>query len=252
MRYIIELSYAGTHYHGWQRQPNALSVQEELEKAFSTLLKTEMAIQGSSRTDTGVHARQQYAHFDYAAKIEDPEHLSWKLNSFLPKDIAVLKIHAVPETYHTRFDALARKYIYRLHLRNDPFLSQFSLLFKRDVNLDEMNKACEILKKHTDFESFSKVKTDVNTFECVIQEAFWEQNGHEIHFHIRANRFLRGMVRALVGTILEIGLGKMSIEEFENVLLAKDRRSAGRSVEAYGLTLEQVIYPDNYFEHLDS
>ncbi|MGR3809485.1 tRNA pseudouridine(38-40) synthase TruA [Jiulongibacter sp. NS-SX5] len=248
MRYFIELSYLGTHYHGWQLQPNAVSIQEKLEDAFSKILRSEIRIQGSSRTDTGVHARQQFASFEIEDLVMQLKDLIWKVNSYLPGDIAVQNIYQATEDQHARFDAENRKYIYRLHLKKDPFRSHNSLLFKRSLDLEKMNKAAEILFEYTDFECFSKVKTDVNTFNCTILEAEWKKKGDTLEFHIKANRFLRGMVRAIVGTLLDVGEGKKTLEDFREIIESKQRTKAGRAVEALGLTLEEVNYPKGYFK----
>ncbi|WP_304234912.1 tRNA pseudouridine(38-40) synthase TruA [Jiulongibacter sediminis] len=247
MRYFVELSYLGTVYHGWQLQPNAVSIQEKLEDAFSKILRKEIRIHGSSRTDTGVHARQQYAYFDVEDIGMSFKDLVWKLNSFLPEDISINEIIPLADEAHARFDALSRKYIYRIHLKKDPFLISNSLFFRKPLDLEKMNEAAQILFEYEDFECFSKVKTDVNTFNCTIEEAHWVQNDHQLEFHIKANRFLRGMVRAIVGTLLDIGEGKMDINDLRSIIESKKRTRAGRSIEAIGLTLEEVNYPDNYF-----
>lgn len=246
MRYIIELGYKGTNFHGWQRQPNARSVQEEIETALTVLLKRNISINGSSRTDTGVHARQQFAHFDFAEEI-NTQKLTFQLNSFLKQDIVIYTIYTVSDDKHTRFDAIYRKYIYRIDLIKNPFNHEFSLLYQQNIDIDKMNAAAKILAKHTDFECFSKVKTEVNNFNCTIEEAFWIANNHSLEFHIQANRFLRGMVRSIVGTLLEVGRSKLTLSEFENIILSKNRNNAGRNVEAKGLTLEKVGYPEGYF-----
>lgn len=248
MRYFIEIGYLGTNYHGWQIQPNANSIQEELEKSLSTVLNLPIRIHGSSRTDTGVHARQQFAHIDLESLSISVSDLVWRLNSFLPKDISINGIHSLSETAHARFDATDRKYIYRINLEKDPFVLRNSLYFRKPLDLPMMNAAAQILFKHKDFQCFSKVKTEVNNFICTMEIAEWRQNGANLEFHIKANRFLRGMVRAVVGTLLDVGLGKISLEGFEDIILSKDRTKAGGAVKAHGLTLEEVNYPLNYFE----
>lgn len=249
MRYIIELGYKGTHFHGWQRQPNAISVQEVLEDALSKLLNEKIAIVGSSRTDTGVHARQQFAHFD-TSKVIDCQLLTSKLNAFLREDIVVYSIYKSSQETHTRFDAIFRKYIYRIETQKNPFSSDFVLFFYPKLDVNQMNKAAALLLEHTDFECFSKVKTNVNSFECKISEAIWVQNGTLLEFHIQANRFLRGMVRAIVGTLLDVGIGKISEIEFKEILNSKNRNKAGKNVEAKGLTLEKVGFPENYLKKM--
>lgn len=248
MKYFIEVSYLGTNFHGWQIQPNAPSIQGELEFALSTILGEKISIMGSSRTDTGVHARQQFAHFVYSKKINDTTNLKIRLNKFLSDNISVKNIFMVFPNDHTRFDAESRKYIYRIIHFKDPFKKDFASVYFREMNMVELNRASQILLKHTDFKSFSKVKTDVKTFECKIEEAFWIQNGDTLEFHIRANRFLRGMVRAIVGTMINVGVSKISVENFEKIILEKDRTKAGIAAKAEGLTLEEVRYPEGFFE----
>ncbi len=248
MRLFIELSYLGKNYHGWQIQPNAASVQEMLEEALSQILRTEIRIHGSSRTDTGVHARQQFAHFDLDHLSFTLNDLIWKLNSFLPADIAIRNIHQARPDAHSRFDALSRKYIYRLSLKKNPFRQDDVLYLKQAPDFDKMNEAAGLLMSYTDFECFSKVKTDVETFNCSITEARWFKNNELFEFHIRANRFLRGMVRAVVGTLLEVGLEKITVTDFDQIIQSKKRSNAGKTVEAHGLTLEEVSYPQNYFD----
>lgn len=248
MRYFIEVSYLGTAYHGWQLQPNAISIQEVLEDGFSKILRTKIRIQGSSRTDTGVHARQQFAYFDAEEPTLSLNDLIWKVNSFLPDDVSLNQIIPVQSDAHARFDAESRKYIYRIHLRKDPFMIINSLLFRKPLDVGRMNRAAKILFEYNDFECFSKVKTEVNTFNCTIHEAEWFVNDHQLEFHIKANRFLRGMVRAIVGTLLDIGEGKKDENDLRRIIESKERTKAGRSIEAIGLTLEEVNYPQNYFK----
>lgn len=241
MRYFIELAYKGTNYHGWQYQPDAESVQETLNKALSLLLKTDIDIVGAGRTDTGVHAKQMFAHFDIEAEIDTPQ-LVHKLNSFLPKDIAIFNILKVSDEAHARFDATKRTYEYHIHKIKDVFENDGSYQFQLPLNIDKMNQACEILFKHNDFECFSKVNTDVHTFNCVIFEANWQQNGNKLVFTISADRFLRNMVRAIVGTMINIGTGKISLADFEKIIDSKDRSQAGFSVPAHGLYLTKIEY----------
>ena len=242
MRYFLEFAYKGTNYHGWQYQPNATSVQETLTKSISTILKTEIELVGAGRTDSGVHAKQMFAHFDYELEIDVP-YLTHKLNSFLPKDIAVLNIHLVHEDAHARFDATKRTYQYHIHTTKDAFESDDSLYYLNSLNIDLMNEACKILFNHSDFECFSKVHTDVNTFNCKIYEAHWQQIENRLVFTITADRFLRNMVRAIVGTMINIGLEKVSLPEFIQIIESKDRNKAGFSVPAHGLYLTKVEYP---------
>ena len=249
MRLLIEVSYDGGAFHGWQIQPNAHTVQEELEVALSRVLKTKIGIHGSSRTDTGVHARQQFAHFDIDQENElDLNHIIWKLNSALPQTIAVKGLWIISEEKHTRFDALYRKYIYRIHLQKNPFVIQNSLYFRKELDFEAMNNAAKELLQHQDFQCFSKVKTEVNNFNCNITEAEWMQSTDGWEFHISANRFLRGMVRAIVGTLFEVGLGKIDHMKFREIIESRKRINAGSAAAAHGLTLEEVAYPSNYAE----
>lgn len=241
MRYFIKLAYNGTHYHGWQYQPNAASVQETLNKALSVILNTEIDVMGSGRTDTGVHAREMFAHFD-TEKAFDPETLVHKANSFLPKDIVVYAIFAVPEEAHARFDAKKRTYEYHIHNFKNVFLQDLSWHCAQKLNVLKMNEAAKILLNHTDFECFSKVHTDVNTFNCNITEAFWKQENDKLIFTISADRFLRNMVRAIVGTLINVGIGKISVEDFNAVIESKKRSEAGFSVPAHGLYLTEIKY----------
>jgi tRNA pseudouridine38-40 synthase len=242
MRYFIEFAYKGTNYHGWQIQPNAITVQETLTNALSTILQIPIELVGAGRTDTGVHASQMFAHFDYENNLENGI-LIFKLNSFLPKDIAVRAIHKVAFDAHARFDAKSRTYHYYIHSAKNPFQSDDSWYFSGKLNLDAMNKACEILKATTNFECFSKVHTDVATFDCEVTEAKWEKTSqNELLFTITANRFLRNMVRAIVGTMINIGLEKVSLLQFIEILESNDRKKAGFSAPAHGLFLTKVNY----------
>ncbi|WP_445454464.1 tRNA pseudouridine(38-40) synthase TruA [Flavobacterium sp. 25HG05S-40] len=243
MRYFIELAYKGTKYHGWQCQPDADSVQETLNKALTMLLKTPIDIVGAGRTDTGVHAKQMYAHFDFENDIDAPQ-MVHKLNAFLPKDIVIFDILKVSNEAHARFDATKRTYEYHIHTMKDAFENEGSYQFGQPLNLNLMNQACEILFQHTDFECFSKTNTDVRTFNCVIYEAYWKQIGTKIVFTITADRFLRNMVRAIVGTMINIGTGKINLADFEKILESKDRSKAGFSVPAHGLYLTKIEYQE--------
>ena len=242
MRYFIEHSYKGTAYHGWQKQLNGISVQEILEKALEQILREKIEITGSSRTDKGVHATKQFAHFDSNFELKNLGNLAHRLNAILPKDIAIQKIFEVSGEAHARFDAVFRKYIYRIVPEKNPFWQDFAYCFRANFDFEKMNEAGKILTQYTDYQAFSKVHTQVNNFECQIEYAFWEQKDGMILFHIKANRFLRGMVRTIVGTMIEVGLNRISLEEFEQIILSKDRRKAGRAVPAAGLTLVEVGY----------
>ena len=221
-------------------------MQAELQKCLSTLLRFPTDIMGSGRTDTGVHATHQVAHFD-AEQAIDREQLSRKLNGILPDDISINAIKAVVPDANARFTAYERSYEYHIHQHKSPFKEDQSYFFTKRLDVEAMNQAVHQLLGEQDFESFSKVKTDVNTFICTIKEARWEKHNDSLVFHVTANRFLRGMVRAIVGTLLEVGLGKLSVQEFVNTIESRDRRKAGRSVPAHGLYLTRVIYPDSIY-----
>ena len=247
MRYFIELSYNGKNYHGWQIQPNEISIQETIEKAMSVLLKEDLSVVGCGRTDTGVHASQFFLHFDCQSPI-DKEKLKFRLNSFLPEDIAIFQIISVDNDAHARFQAMSRSYQYKISLEKDVFQKDLSLEISHSaLDVDMMNKAAIMLMDYTDFKCFSRSKTDVKTYECSITEAYWEAQGNQLIFNISANRFLRNMVRAIVGTLLEVGKGRMSLEGFKNVIESRDRKMAGASVKAKGLFLTAVVYPKHIF-----
>ena len=241
MRYFIKFSYNGTNYHGWQSQPNAVSVQETLGKAVSIILNSEIDLMGAGRTDTGVHAKIMYAHFDFEKTI-DSENIIHKLNSYLPKDIAVFKIIPVHDDAHARFDATKRTYEYHINAVKDVFLQDQSWYYHQELDVNLMNKAAEELMNHIDFQCFSKVNTDVNTFNCKITEAYWKQDNNTLIFTISADRFLRNMVRAIVGTLLNVGLKKITIDDFNAIIESKNRNEAGFSVPAHGLYLTAIEY----------
>ncbi len=249
MRYIIEVSYLGSDFHGWQIQPNANTVQEEIEKALSLVLGENTPITGSSRTDVGVHACQQFAHFDTNVSKINLHKTRTRLNKILPASISILNIYTAFPEKHTRFDAINRKYIYRISKFKNPFFGKISAFYPHEYDLQKMNEAAKYLFKYENFKSFSKVKTEVKTFNCLIEHAEWMQNGDILEFHIKANRFLRGMVRAIVGSLLDVGSGKKTINDFEQIILAEDRTKAGNAAKPEGLTLEEVNYPANYFEN---
>ncbi len=242
MRYFLELSYNGKAYHGWQNQPNAISVQEVIETGLSTLLREKVVIVGAGRTDAGVHAKQMFAHFDTDQEFEE-ENLIFKLNSYLQKDIAIHDIFKVTSETHARFDALSRTYLYRISLEKDAFNFDYAYNFKSDLDLDKMNEASIILYDYIDFECFSKTNTDVNTFNCTILNAEWTRHNNELHFVIKADRFLRNMVRAIVGTMIYIGAGKIEVEDLHNIIKSKNRSEAGFSVPAHALYLTKIEYP---------
>ena len=242
MRYKLALAYNGENYHGWQTQPNAPTVQETLERAFSLILRQNTSITGCGRTDTGVHAEFYVAHFDtydINGKIGDLIH---KMNSFLPKDIAIYNIEPVGDDFNARFSAVKRSYRYWIHTRKDPFLDRSSWLVPYPIDIEIMNQACKILMQHTDFASFCKAGSDNKTTICHISSAQWTQDGHRIMFEISADRFLRNMVRAIVGTMVDLGLGKTSLADFEDIIKSHKRSSAGQSVPAKGLARVDIRY----------
>ncbi len=248
MRYFFEIAYNGTNYHGWQRQNNAITVQQLLEEALTKILREETTILGSGRTDTGVHCEQQFFHIERATPINDLEVVVYKVNNFLPEDIAIGQAFLVAGDTHARFSALSRTYEYRITTKKDPFNAPLRYFYNRPLDIKTMNEAAALLLGKHDFESFSRVKTEVNNFLCDITEARWVQQNHELIFHITANRFLRGMVRAIVGTLLKVGAGKMDVAEFKAIIAAKDRKQAGAAAPAQGLFLTGVTYPPEIYK----
>ena len=243
MRYFVQFSYSGKAYHGWQNQPNAITVQQVLEKAFCTLLRAEISLMGAGRTDAGVHAKQMFAHFeiDNIPTISD---LIYKLNAFLPDDIAVQNVFKVRPEAHARFDAIERTYEYWITQKKNPFYLDSAHYVKHSLDIEKMNEAASFLLDTKDFECFSKSNTDVHTYLCDVKEASWRQKGEILVFTITANRFLRNMVRAIVGTLLDVGTGKSSLGDVKSIINSKDRSEAGYSVPAKGLYLTRIIYPD--------
>ena len=242
MRFFITLSFDGTNYHGWQIQPNSDSVQQRLQEALSTLLRQPIEVVGAGRTDTGVHARMMVVHFDWEELI-DGKQLAYKLNKFLPQDIAVQEVRLVDEEKHARFSATSRTYHYFIHMRKDPFQQAYSWQVPFKLDFEKMNEAAKVLLEYKDFTSFSKVNTDTKTNLCNVKEAFWEEIAPDRwRFTITANRFLRNMVRAIVGTLVEVGRGRLSPEDVRRIIEAKDRCSAGESVPAKGLFLVDIKY----------
>lgn len=247
-RYFIQLSYKGTNYHGWQIQPNAISIQAVVTKAFSTILKEEIEITGAGRTDTGVHASFFIAHFDSEkADLDLDKKLIFKLNSFLPKDVAIFKINKVVNQAHARFDATSRRYTYLIHQQKDPFLTEWSYFFRQKLDIELMNKACALLNDFSDFTSFSKLHTDVKTNNCKIAEAVWAKDDYKLTFSITADRFLRNMVRAIVGTLIDVGKNKITLDNFVDIIESKDRSEAGVSAPAHGLYLSNIEYPEEIY-----
>ncbi len=247
-RYFIELAYKGTNFHGWQIQPNAVSVQECLEKALSVITREAIAVTGAGRTDTGVHASYYVAHFNSAKLNLDHPDFIHKLNSFLITDLVIFSIAKVATEAHARFDAISRTYQYHLNLRKDPFSLETSWHFYKQPDLELMNTASRVLFEYSDFTSFSKLHTDVKTNNCRIYCAEWTQENSNIVFTVKADRFLRNMVRALVGTILEVGIGKIDLAGFRTIIEQKDRGAAGLSVPAHGLFLTDIEYPEALFK----
>ncbi len=245
MRFFIEISYKGSSYHGWQIQPNANTIQGEINNALTTILKNKIDVVGAGRTDTGVHATQMFAHFDFKDNLEIQE-LILKLNGFLPEDIVIHNIYKVSHTAHARFDAISRTYDYHIIQKKDPFIKHAYFLYQ-DINIDAMNQASQYLLGHHDFTSFAKVNSETHTNNCEIMKAIWSRKEKQIIFTIKANRFLRNMVRAIVGTLLEIGKEKMSPDILKQIIYNKNRNSAGPSVPACGLFLKNIDYPKDIF-----
>ncbi|MDB5274093.1 MAG: pseudouridine synthase [Chitinophagaceae bacterium] len=243
MRYFLDISYKGTAFHGWQRQPNAHTVQEALEGAIAKLLQADVLVTASGRTDTGVHALQQMVHFDTEHSLN--EDFIYKLNHLLPHSMVVNRLYLVENDAHARFDAISRSYEYHIHTSKDPFVLEQSYYVKPLLDLQRLNTAAAYLIGKQDFCSFSKVHTAVSHFGCDVTEARWEQQGNKIVFHVTANRFLRGMVRTLVGSMLEVGIGKKEPYWIKEILEAKDRKAAGRAVDPEGLFLTKVVYPSS-------
>jgi tRNA pseudouridine38-40 synthase len=241
-RYFIHLSFHGAAYSGWQIQPNAPSVQGLIEAGLSNLLREEVSVTGCGRTDSGVHARFFAAHFETEQALNDLQKFAYRLDRFLPPEIAIHTVKAVTAGAHARFSALWREYQYTITLKKDPFRTDTAWLLPWKLDIDKMNLGASILLKHSDFECFSKVNTDVKSFRCQLIQAKWIQNGDLLVFTIRADRFLRNMVRAIVGTLVDMGRGKTDIKDLEAILLSHDRRKAGSSVPARGLALNNVGY----------
>ncbi|MDH6312568.1 tRNA pseudouridine38-40 synthase [Parabacteroides sp. PFB2-10] len=248
-RYFIYLGYNGKNYCGWQRQPNGTTVQESLEEALATYLRKPVSVTGAGRTDTGVHARRMVAHFDWEESFDDLASLADKLNRLLPKDIGVYRIVPVTPEAHARFDATSRTYRYYVTFEKDPFRFDWLCRIYGTLDFEAMNKACEWLYTYTDFTSFSKLHTDVKTNNCRITHAGWEQTDGLWVFTITADRFLRNMVRAIVGTLFEVGRGKLTLDGFRGVIEAKDRGAAGTSAPGHALFLEDITYPKEIMEN---
>ena len=238
----MELSYDGTNYHGWQNQPNALTVQSCVENALKTILKTNIPIYAAGRTDSGVHAIQMYVHFDFDNKL-DFNKIIHDLNSFLPYDISINNIFKVKDDFHARFDAISREYKYVISIKKNVFDYNKAYFLHKDLDLLLMNKACQILKNYKNFKCFSRSNSDVKTYNCDVQLANWVKSNNKITFIIKANRFLRNMVRAIVGTMIQVGMKKINLNEFEKIITSQNRINAGPSAPAHGLFLAKIEYP---------
>jgi len=245
VRYFIDISYIGKNFHGWQIQENSKTIQSEVDVAISKLFKKDIKTVGSGRTDTGVHALSQVAHFDYEKEINND--FIYRVNSVLPNDISINSIKEVKDDVSARFDAISREYIYKIHTFKSPFLNHLSFFYKTKIDVDLINETCSQLLAYSDFQSFSKVKTDVNNYNCKIKTAHIKKINNTYLFTISSNRFLRGMVRAIVGTLLQVNENKKSLSMFDKIILGKDRKLAGPSVPAHGLYLSKVTYKSDIF-----
>jgi tRNA pseudouridine38-40 synthase len=244
MRYFITLSYDGTRFHGWQIQPNGMSVQEELQRGLSLLLRSAVHVTGAGRTDTGVHARMMVAHFDYEEAL-DTSQLVYKLNKLLPQDIAVQQVCPVSDEQHARFSAIRRTYFYYLHTQKSPFHRHYSCFMPYPLDFVKMNEAAAMLLEYDDFGAFCKSHADVKTTLCKVTKAEWHQTSPTTwYFEITANRFLRNMVRAVVGTLVDVGRGRLSLDDFRRVIEGKRRSDAGESMPGNALFLERIDYPE--------
>lgn len=246
MRYFADISYKGTAYHGWQNQPNAISVQEVVERSLSKLLRQPMSVVGAGRTDTGVHASFYVLHFNVASEIADLTTFTYHLNCVLPADIAVSRIYPVADNAHARFDAVSRQYKYYVSLRKDCFRSEFAAQITTDLDVDQMNMAAKLLLEHIDFTTFCKRHSDTKTNICHVNEATWSVDVDVLVFTISADRFLRNMVRAIVGTLLDVGRGKLSVEDFGDIIESRDLSRSSSSAPAQGLFLTDVRYKTPY------
>ena len=243
-RYFIELSYKGTDFHGWQFQPNGVSVQQVLEETLTQRLGQPIYIVGSGRTDAGVHARQQYAHFEIDSELPDHNLLVHSLNNMLPAGIAIYRIFPVGLTDHARFSARSRYYQYHIRRQKSAFLPNQSYIFRQNLDVPLMNEAAASSMTFSNFRSFSKVRTNVNHYHCKLMRAEWEQTPDSLIFHIKADRFLYGMVRCVVGTMLDIGQHRLTLDQFEAIIRSEDRTMASRAAPASGLFLTEVSYPE--------
>jgi tRNA pseudouridine38-40 synthase len=247
LRYFLKIAYNGSRFHGWQIQPNGYTVQEHLNKKISLILRKEINVMAAGRTDTGVHANEMFAHFDWEGELNSPKKLCSTLNKMLAPDVVISTILKVKDDAHARFDAIERAYEYRINRHRDPFQHKLAANIYYPLDLDAMQAATILLIGKRDYSSFSKTRTQTKTNICDIRQAYWEECGEQWIFHISADRFLRNMVRAIVGSLLEVGRGRMSIEGFMAMIEAKNRRMAGESVPAQGLYLNRVMYPNDIF-----
>ena len=241
-RFLLHISYKGTNFHGWQIQPNAITIQEVIQKALFVLLKEKINLMGAGRTDTGVHAKKYFAHFDTSSKIVEKEKFIKQINGIVGKEIVIHTISKINSDFHSRFSAKSRTYKYYIHTEKNPFIDEFSFLLFKKIDIEKMNKACNILFEYKDFTSFSKLNSGTKTNLCNIYKAKWFRDNEKLIFEIKANRFLRNMVRAIVGTLIDVGIGKISISDFKNIIESKNRSSAGYSVPAKGLFLVDIEY----------
>ncbi len=244
MRYFIEIAFHGAAYAGWQKQPFDITVQSVVEKALFTVFQSEVACVGAGRTDAGVHASFFVAHFDVEQYFDERQFI-FKMNQLLPHDVSVRDVYPVNAEAHARFDAISRTYEYYITQQKDPFRLDRATYIKKLLSVDLMNQAAEVLLEFTNFKCFSKVNTQVHTYNCSIKQAYWEQKEHLLVFRIQADRFLRNMVRAIVGTLIELGLRKRSIDELRQIIKSENRSKAGKSMPAHALFLTDIVYPQN-------
>ena len=247
MRYFLFFSYNGKSYHGWQKQKKSITVQEKIEESLSILLKEKIEVVGAGRTDAGVHAKQMVAHLDVDEIIDNSKKLVFKLNQFLSNDISIKSIKSVKNNAHARFDAISRTYKYHINKEKDVFLDQYGYYINYSLNKKKIMEAIKIIVSNNDFKCFAKSKTDVTNYICDVLDAKWLESDQEYIFEITANRFLRNMVRSIVGTLIDIGSGKTSLKDFVEIIKSKDRSMAGYSVPARGLFLTKIDYPEKIF-----
>lgn len=240
-RYFLEVAYKGTNYSGFQIQENAGSIQEQVEKALATFFREKITLTGSSRTDTGVHALQNFFHFDFEGDIADRSR--YNINAILPRDIVLKGIYRVGPSAHCRFDAVSREYRYYIYREKDPFTDDRAYYFPYTLDRDKLEAAAALILQYTDFTTFSKRNTQVKSYLCTIEYSVWSMENDKLVYAVKANRFLRGMVRGLVGTMVQVGRGKLTVEQFKEILQSKDNRRADFSAPGHGLFLFRVNYP---------